>query len=119
MKITSKLLSGICLGVAIFSSAARADEAGSIQVITPKNGGVIQAGVPTKLSYNVKPSSQGRHLQIEIDGQKPDADFKVEGCPCDISLPALPAGKHVIQLKEVKSDHSLTGVSASITVSAE
>lgn len=119
MKKISQAFLGIFIGIGAFSTAALANDARSIQFITPKNGDLIQGGVPSKLTYDIKPAPAGGHIQIEIDGKQADATLKAEGCPCDVTLPAMTPGKHTITLKEARADRSLTGVQESVTVTAK
>ena len=96
-----------------------AADMGSITVLAPKDGAMIPAGSPTKLTYNVKLSPDGNHLHVYVDDQKPIVDRDVSGCPCSVELPALTSGKHVVVIKEARADHSLTGLMSSTTVTAK
>lgn len=119
MKKLTQAILAISVGIGAFSTAALASDPRSIQFITPKNGDLIQGGVPSKLTYDIKPAPAGGHIQIEIDGKEADATLKADGCPCDVTLPALTPGKHTITLKEASADRRLTGIQQSITVTAK
>jgi len=112
IKFVIVLMAGLLCSAGLVYAA----DMGSITVLTPKDGVMISAGSPTKLMYNVKLSPEGDHLHIYVDDQKPIVDRDVSGCPCSVELPALSSGKHVVVIKEARSDHSLTGVMSSTTL---
>lgn len=115
MKTMSRFIVACTLPAAIlFSGAALA--AGSITIISPKDGAELMSGSGNKLEYSVDLSPNGNHLHIYIDDQKPIVERKVSGCPCDIDLPTLAPGKHKIDVKEATAGHTLTGIEASVSV---
>ncbi|MGO9483582.1 MAG: hypothetical protein ACLPX9_03210 [Rhodomicrobium sp.] len=101
-----------------FANPASAADAGSITIISPKEGAVLQGG-GNKLEYNLHLSPDGNHLHIYIDDQDPIIGRNVSNCPCSISLPPLAKGKHVIVVKEATPSHALTGVQSTVTVNVE
>ncbi len=102
-----------------FANLAVAADSGSITIISPKEGAVLQGGSGNKLEYNLHMSPNGSHLHIYVDDQDPIIGRKVSNCPCSIDLPALAPGKHVIVVKESTAGHSLTGVQSTVTVSVK
>lgn len=101
----------------LFCGAAFA--AGSITIISPKDGAELSSGSGNKLEYNVQLSPSGNHLHVYIDNRDPIIDHSVSGCPCSIVLPDLPPGKHDIVVKEATSSHALTGVEAYVSVTVK
>ena len=94
----------------LFSGAVLA--AGSITIISPKDGASLSSGSGNKLEYNVELSPNGNHLHVYVDNGDPIIDRNVSGCPCSIDLPDLSPGKHEIVVKEATSSHAMTGVEA-------
>ncbi len=118
MKTMSRFIVACTLPSAIlFSGAAFA--AGSITIISPKDGAELMSGSGDKLEYNVNLSPNGNHLHVYIDDQNPIIDRKVSGCPCDLDLPTLAPGTHKIVIKEATASHAMTGVEASVTVNVK
>jgi hypothetical protein len=103
------------LGLMALSGSVFAAGAGSISILSPKDGTTISGGAVIKLDYNLHPSSDGNHLHIYVDDQKPMVNRNVSGCPCSVDLPTLSPGKHMVVIKEARSDHSLTGVEKGVT----
>jgi len=110
----------LCFAVAAisFANPATAADSGSITIISPKDGAVLQGG-GNKLEYNVHLSPNGSHLHIYIDNQDPIIGKNVSNCPCSIGLPALATGKHAIVVKEATAGHALTGVQSTVTVNVK
>jgi len=110
----------LCFAVAAisFANPATAADSGSITIISPKDGAVLQGG-GNKLEYNVHLSPNGSHLHIYIDNQDPIIGKNVSNCPCSIGLPALATGKHAIVVKEATAGHALTGVQSTVTVTVK
>ena len=81
----------LCFVVVAMSLAnpAFAAEPGSITIISPKEGAVLQGGGGSRLEYNLHLSPNGNHLHIYIDDQDPIIGRNVSNCPCSIGLPAL------------------------------
>jgi len=102
----------------LFSSNALPAESGSVNILSPVDGASLLSTRENKLTYTLQLGPEGNHLHVYIDDQKPIIVRNVTGCPCSIDLPVLPSGKHVIVVKEARSDHSLTGVQSMITVNA-
>jgi hypothetical protein len=114
MKQFNKLFVGFAL-VALTSPVFAAGSAGSITIISPANGAVLQSGSGNKLEFNVHLSPDGNHVHIYVDDQHPIVDRDVGHCPCSIDLPQLSPGKHTIAVKEATSSHALTGVEGTVT----
>ena len=93
--------------------------AGSITILTPKDGAVLNSGSGNKLEYNVQLSPNGNHLHVYIDNGDPIIDRSVSGCPCSLDLPDLGPGKHEIVIKEATSSHAMTGVEGHVTVNVK
>ena len=110
----------LCLAVAAMplANSASAADAGSITVISPKDGATVSGG-GNRLEYNVHLSPNGSHLHIYIDNQDPIIAKNVSNCPCGIGLPALSPGKHAIAVKEATAGHALTGVQSTVTVNVK
>lgn len=89
--------------------------AGSITILSPKNGEVLPSGSGDKLEYNVTLGPDGNHLHVYIDDQNPIIDRNVSDCPCSIDLPDLSPGKHVIFVKEATASHVLTGLQTKVS----
>ena len=96
-----------------------ADAGGSITIVSPKDGAVLDNGAGNKLEYNIKLSPDGNHIHIYIDEQRPIIDRDVSNCPCSIALPDLSSGKHTIVMKEATASHALTGVQASVSITVK
>lgn len=119
MKLSNRFASiGVGLALACTHFAAAADT-GSITILSPKDGAVIQSGAASTLEYNVHLSPNGNHLHVYVDDQNPIIVHQVSDCPCSVALPALSQGKHVILLREASSAHSPTGVQGSVTITAK
>jgi len=88
--------------------------AGSVTIISPKNGDVLNHGADNKLTYNVHLGPNGNHLHIYVDGNPPIIDRDVSDCPCKITLPMLSAGSHTVALKVATAGHVLTGVQGTV-----
>jgi len=97
------------------NGATTATTQGSISILAPRDGAVLNSGAANKLEYNVHLSPTGNHLHVYIDDQKPIVDRDVSHCPCSLDLPALASGKHVIAVKEATSAHVLTGVQSTVS----
>ena len=114
-------LGGACfavLGMSL-SSMIWAADTGSLTIISPKTGAVLQSGSESKLEYNLHLSQNGSHLHVYVDDGNPIIVRNVSGCPCSMTLPALSPGKHTIVIKEATAGHSPTGVESSVTVTAK
>lgn len=96
-------------------TAAPSAETGSVTILSPKDGAVLESGVGDKLTYNVKLGPTGNHVHVYIDNLPPIVDRNVHDCPCTLDLPPLTSGKHTLAMKEATSSHALTGVESSIT----
>lgn len=119
MKKYLKIVLVAWLSFGSFLSLSFAASSGLILILNPKDGAVVKAGSPSKLTYNVKPGSEGHHLHVYVDNQKPIIERNVTGCPCSLELPALSAGKHTVVIEEARIDHSLTGVHSAIELTAK
>ncbi|HXH64906.1 MAG TPA: hypothetical protein VNH42_05290 [Mariprofundaceae bacterium] len=84
--------------------------AGSVTILAPKDGAVLDSGSGIKLSYDVHLSPDGNHLHVYVDDQSPIIDRDVSGCPCSLTLPDLSSGMHEVAVKEATASHDLTGV---------
>lgn len=84
--------------------------AGTITIISPKEGATLSSGQGNRLEYNVKLGPNGNHLHVYVDDMDPIVDRNVSGCPCSIDLPDLAPGKHKIAVKEATASHVLTGL---------
>jgi hypothetical protein len=118
MKQLKSLFLGVAL-VALASPVLAADSAGSITIIAPANGAMLQSGSGNKLEFNVHLSPNGNHVHIYVDDQSPIIDRDIHNCPCSIDLPDLSSGKHTIAVKEATVSHALTGVEGSTTVTVK
>lgn len=118
MKHFKSLFIGLTL-VALASPVWAADSAGSITIIAPENGAMLQSGSGNKLEFNVHLSPNGNHVHIYIDDQHPIVDRDISHCPCSIDLPELSPGKHTIAVKEATVSHALTGIEGSTTVTVK
>jgi hypothetical protein len=116
MKQLTKSCFFAVLGLMVLSGSVFAADAGSISILSPQDGAMLPAGAAVKLNYNLHLSPDGNHLHIYVDDQKPIVDRNVSGCPCSLDLSTLSPGKHMIVIKEARSDHSLTGVEKGVTV---
>lgn len=119
MKISKLILSCFAGTVLSLSGITWAADSGSITILSPKAGSVLQSGVVSKLEYNLHLSPEGNHLHVYVDDGNPIIVRNVSGCPCSMTLPALSPGKHTIVIKEAKAGHSPTGVEGSVTVTAK
>jgi hypothetical protein len=117
-----KALKGLFVGLALVALAGpvlAADSAGSITILAPANGAMLQSGSGDKLEFNVHLSPNGNHVHIYVDDQSPIIDRDIHNCPCSIVLPDLSPGKHTIAVKEATVSHALTGVEGSTTVTVK
>ena len=96
-----------------------ATAAGSITILSPKDGATLENGSGNKLEYNVALSPNGNHLHVYIDDGDPIIDRTVSGCPCSIALPDLSSGKHKIVVKEATASHAMTGVEAQANITVK
>jgi hypothetical protein len=118
MKTLKSIAAGLAL-VALASPVFAADSAGSISIIAPANGAMLQSGSGNKLEFNVHLSPNGNHVHIYVDDQSPIIDRDIHNCPCSIDLPTLSPGKHTIAVKEATVSHALTGVEGTTTVTVK
>jgi hypothetical protein len=88
--------------------------AGSLSILSPKNGEVVENGAGVKLTYDVHLSPTGNHVHIYVDDQPPIISHDVTACPCSVTLPALSAGAHEVDVKEATASHNLTGLESSV-----
>jgi len=104
-------------GLAIVATPAMAADMmdGSVSVVSPANGAVLDSGKDIKLTYNVKLSPTGNHLHIYVDDMSPIIDRDVSGCPCSLTLPTLAPGKHTVAVREATVHHNLTGLETSVS----
>jgi hypothetical protein len=115
MKRLKDSLFAVCLSVLVFGFAAPAVAAGgSVTILSPKDGAVLNSGDDVKLSYDVHLSPNGNHLHVYVDDQSPIIDRDVSGCPCSLTLPDLSAGPHQVAVKEATVNHVLTGVGSTV-----
>jgi len=91
------------------------DKDGTISVVTPANGALLDSGSGIRLTYKIQLSPSGNHLHVYVDDQPPIIDRNVSGCPCSLELPDLSSGMHLVTVKEARSNHSLTGVTTSVS----
>jgi hypothetical protein len=118
MNTMSRFIFGCTLTSAIlFSGTVLA--AGSITIISPKDGAELMSGSGNKLEYNIELSPDGNHIHVYVDDGKPIIDRDVSGCPCSLDLPDLGPGQHKIVMKEATSSHDMTGVEASVSVTVK
>ena len=68
------------------------------------------------MKYKVTKSPNGDHVHISVDNGNPDVVRKLEGT---YQVGPLSPGDHTITIKEATSNHSPTGVEASIHVKAQ
>jgi hypothetical protein len=121
-EIIMNQLKNLFIGLALVILAGpvlAADSAGSITIISPANGAMLQSGSGDKLEFNVHLSPNGNHVHIYVDDQSPIVDRDIHNCPCSIDLPDLSPGKHTIAVKEATVSHALTGVEGSTTVTVK
>lgn len=118
MKQLKSLFLGIAF-VALASPVFAADSAGSITILSPANGAMLQSGTGNKLEFNVHLGPNGNHVHIYVDDQSPIIDRDVGYCPCSIDLPDLSPGKHTIAVREATVSHAMTGVEGSTTVTVK
>ncbi len=116
MKLVQGFILIVILSVMAFATPAIAGDMrdGSITILSPKDGSVINNG--GVLRYNVHLSPNGNHLHVYIDNKSPIIDRNVSHCPCSIDLPALSPGKHVIAVKEATAAHALTGLQTTVDI---
>ena len=117
-----KQLKGLFIGfvlLALTGPVSAADSTGSVTVISPANGAVLQSATGNKLEFNIRLSPNGNHVHIYVDDQDPIVDRDISRCPCSIDLPKLSSGKHTIVVKEATSGHAMTGVQGAVTVSVK
>jgi hypothetical protein len=115
MKGLKSCLYAIPVAILTFACAAPAMAAGSVSILSPKDGAVLNSGDDIKLSYDVHLSPNGNHLHIYVDDQSPIIDRDVSGCPCSLTLPDLSPGQHQVAVKEATVNHDLTGVQSTVT----
>lgn len=119
MKLLDHFKVGIVLTALLATPVLAAVDAGSITILSPANGAVLQSSAENKLEFNVKLSPRGNHLHIYVDDQDPIIDRDIARCPCTLVLPKLTAGKHVIAIKEATSSHAMTGLEGAVTVTVK
>ncbi len=107
------------ISIALFLLPQFALAAGSITILSPKDGAVLPSGSGIKLEYNVKLGPDGNHLHVYVDKQDPIVDRNVSDCPCSLDLPQLSSGNHVIAVKEATASHVLTGLETSVKFSVK
>lgn len=120
MKLLKHLL--ICFSLAIPTSSVLAADAaadGSITITSPADGAVLQSAMGNKVDFDVHLNTQGNHVHIYVDNQKPIVYQDVGRCPCSVDLPDLTPGKHTIAIKEATSSHALTGIQSIVTVTVK
>ncbi|MBF0634133.1 MAG: hypothetical protein HQK85_05735 [Nitrospinae bacterium] len=91
-------------------------EGANIMIVSPANGARIKAGVESKLAYEVMPGKGGDHFHVWVDDAKGPSIRETKGV---YTLPRLSPGDHVISIRIVAKDHSLTGPMRSIKVTAD
>ena len=115
LKVSLLVFSLACMAfVAIPAMAADMMGGGSLSIVSPTNGAMLDSGSGIKLTYNVKLSPNGNHLHIYVDDQSPIIDRNVSGCPCSLTLPDLSSGMHEVAVKEATVHHELTGLEAEV-----
>lgn len=87
---------------------------GSVTILSPKDGAVLDGSSDVKLTYNVHLSPTGNHLHVYVDDQSPVIDRDVSGCPCSLDLGRLSPGPHEVDVKEATVHHVLTGIQSSV-----
>ncbi|NOX75627.1 MAG: hypothetical protein GXP17_03220 [Gammaproteobacteria bacterium] len=76
-----------------------------IEIYTPVSGAVLMADTPFSLEYAVLRSSNGHHVNIQIDKQKP---VKVNSLKGFHRMPGLPAGAHILRIVAHTEDGTAT-----------
>ena len=115
MNIVNRFIGGSALMVSAMLFSGTVLAAGSISIVSPKDGAELMSGSGNNLEYNVELSPNGNHLHVYVDSQKPIIARSVSDCPCSVELPDLSAGPHKIVIKEATSSHDMTGVEASVS----
>ncbi len=77
-----------------------------IEVYAPISGAVLPADTPFSLEYAVLRSSNGHHVSIQVDKQKP---VKVNSLKGFHRMPGLPAGAHTLRVVAHTEDGTATG----------
>jgi len=119
MNTLSRIFGGFTIALAALLYSGVALAAGSITILSPKDGAVLDSGSGDKLEYKVELSPNGNHLHVYIDNGRPIIDRSVSDCPCSLDLPDLSPGKHDIVVKEATASHALTGLQASVSFSVK
>lgn len=95
--------------------AASSSAAGSVTILAPRIGAVLDSGSGVKLTYEVHLSPDGNHLHVYVDNGSPIIDRDVSGCPCSLTLPDMAPGKHQVAVREATVNHHLTGVASTVS----
>jgi hypothetical protein len=95
------------------SSALRAEETASIQILSPENGAQLDAGESYPLEYAVVPGPGGDHFHVWVDSERGPGVHERKGI---YQLPKMTPGEHTITLKVVDKGHVPTGPQKSIKV---
>jgi hypothetical protein len=109
---TARLIAAACL-LAGLASFAKADEAASIKILTPKDHEVLESDETYKLAYEVTPGPGGDHFHVWVDQDRGPGIHDRKG---EYTLPKMKPGDHTITVKIVDKGHVPTGPEQSIHV---
>lgn len=116
MSIAHNLLLVALFGLSL--SPARADDtASTVKIISPADGGLLDANEEYLLEYEVVLGGvNDDHFHVWVDGKRGGPVRALKG---SYILPALAPGAHVIAIKIVDKGHVPTGPEHSVKVTAK
>lgn len=96
----------LLLASAGFASAAAA-QTGSIKLLSPADGAMLEAVKPIALSYEVVPGPKVDHIHLYVDGKETAVLREAMGTH---TVSPLPSGAHELCIKAVTRAHAPTGL---------
>lgn len=86
-----------------------------VEIVAPQHGAEVMAERPLTLDYTVRPSINGDHVLIVVDGGPPRIVHHLNG---SYPLAGLSPGPHTIVVKEVTRGHGPTGYQSQVLFTA-
>jgi hypothetical protein len=107
----------LVLALAVTAGAYPAGDAtASIQILSPDNHAVLDAGESYALEYAITLGPKDDHFHVWVDGERSPGIHDLKG---SYRLPKLTPGPHTITLKLVDKGHVPTGPEKTIQVTSK
>lgn len=109
-------LSFLCLFAGLFLAETSLATDGSVTILSPAEGAILDAMGEHRISYAVEPGPRGDHTHLYVDGKEVAVLRRLKG---DYALPILASGNREVCIKVVNKGHTPIGIEQCIKVMVE